>query len=392
MENPKLALIPSGYKSGKVYSILPVNGVGDFDFSRNTESSRVNKEGLIETVSNNVPKLDWLNSDCPSLLLEPQRTNVVYPNISLSGYGINNGSKTDNVIISPDGENNGSLVQSNGGGTCAIYRSFATSTNTTYNISVFLKKGNYNNIRLQEGFTNSQMVVDLSNGTEVSSGNATNKKIEDYGNGWYRVSFNYTSHSSTSQAQYSVYINGSTASGNTFYTFGGQIEQGSYTTNYIKTTSGLETRQKDICINGGDADLFDITEGTFFVDAYTPYKAIGQTIISLSNGTDAQKITFLFEGVNSRVRTYSSGGVLYYNTLTYNQRNKILVTFKLNEYKTYINGSLVSTDTAATVPTGMDRLNFSHNNGTVLPFEGKVHDTRVYDRVLTEAEAIKLTT
>ena len=35
MENPKLALIPSGYKSGNVYSILPVNGVGDFDFSRN---------------------------------------------------------------------------------------------------------------------------------------------------------------------------------------------------------------------------------------------------------------------------------------------------------------------------------------------------------------------
>jgi len=25
-------------------------------------------------------------------------------------------------------------------------------------------------------------------------------------------------------------------------------------------------------------------------------------------------------------------------------------------------------------------------------FEGKVHDTRVYDRVLTEAEAIELTT
>ena len=75
MENPKLALIPSGYKSGKVYSILPVDGVGDFDFNRSSESSRVNKNDLIETVGNNVPKLDWLNSDCPSLLLEPQRTN-----------------------------------------------------------------------------------------------------------------------------------------------------------------------------------------------------------------------------------------------------------------------------------------------------------------------------
>ena len=31
MSNPILALIPSGYKNGKVYSVLPVDGDGDFD-------------------------------------------------------------------------------------------------------------------------------------------------------------------------------------------------------------------------------------------------------------------------------------------------------------------------------------------------------------------------
>ena len=40
----------------------------------------------------------------------------------------------------------------------------------------------------------------------------------------------------------------------------------------------------------------------------------------------------------------------------------------------------------------MDRLNFSNRTGTANLFEGKVYDTRVYDRVLTEAEAIELTT
>ena len=81
MSNPKLALIPSGYKSGTVYSILPVDGVGDFDFSREGVSgvpnaTRINKDGLIESVAANVPRLDWLNSNCPSLLLEPTRTNL----------------------------------------------------------------------------------------------------------------------------------------------------------------------------------------------------------------------------------------------------------------------------------------------------------------------------
>ena len=395
MENPKLALIPSGYKSGKVYSILPTDGVGDFDFSRGSTATRVNKDGLIETVNNNVPRLDWLNRDCPSLLLEPQRTNIVYPNTSLSVYSINNGSKSDNVITSPDGENNGSLVQSNGGGTCVIYRSFGTATNTTYNISVFLKKGNYNNIRLQEGFTGSRIVVDLSNGTEVASNNATNKKIEDYGNGWYRVSFNYTSHSSTTIAQYSVYIEGSTASGNTFYTFGGQIEQGSYATSHIKTISNTITRQKDICINGGDSDLFNITEGTFFVDV-TPYiYPSANTYISLNDGSSSNRFVFIFQSSGTQVRLFGvSSGVNFlsnYQTITFNQKNKIAITFKQNEFKIYVNGVLKHTDTSGNVPIGLNQLDFTENNGN-RNFQGKVHDTRVYDRILTQDEAIELTT
>ena len=48
MENPKLALIPSGYKSGKVYSILPNDATGDFDFTRQSIGTRVRKDGLIE--------------------------------------------------------------------------------------------------------------------------------------------------------------------------------------------------------------------------------------------------------------------------------------------------------------------------------------------------------
>ncbi len=79
MSNPKLALIPSGYKGGTtptVYSILPSDGSGDFTFDRaNGLSTRVRKDGLIEEVSNDTPRLDWLNSDCPVLLLENESTN-----------------------------------------------------------------------------------------------------------------------------------------------------------------------------------------------------------------------------------------------------------------------------------------------------------------------------
>ena len=78
MEAPALALIPSGVKAGKVYSVLPSDGVGDFDFTRASTATRINSQGLIETVASNVPRLDYSNGDCPSLLLEPQSTNLYF--------------------------------------------------------------------------------------------------------------------------------------------------------------------------------------------------------------------------------------------------------------------------------------------------------------------------
>ena len=51
LDKASLIQIPSGYKSGKLYSIKPDNGDGDFTFSRSSSATRVNSEGLIETAS-----------------------------------------------------------------------------------------------------------------------------------------------------------------------------------------------------------------------------------------------------------------------------------------------------------------------------------------------------
>ena len=48
-----VAMIPSGYKEGKLYSVLPNSGDGDFDFSRSTTATRVNSQGLIEKARTN---------------------------------------------------------------------------------------------------------------------------------------------------------------------------------------------------------------------------------------------------------------------------------------------------------------------------------------------------
>ena len=91
MIKPTLALIPSAYKPSTVYSVLPSDGVGDFDFTRAGEATRINKDGLIETVDSNVPRLnypliDGVVSGCPSLLLEPLRRNLIRYSEDFSTY------------------------------------------------------------------------------------------------------------------------------------------------------------------------------------------------------------------------------------------------------------------------------------------------------------------
>jgi hypothetical protein len=50
-----LAMIPSGYKTSKVYSAIPTSGDGDLTFLRsNDTATRVGPDGLIEKVRTNL--------------------------------------------------------------------------------------------------------------------------------------------------------------------------------------------------------------------------------------------------------------------------------------------------------------------------------------------------
>ena len=81
-DKASLVHIPSGYKSGTLYNVLPNDADGDFDFFRGSTATRVDKNGLIETVATGTPRLDYplldgVVQDNPTLLLEPQRTNQI---------------------------------------------------------------------------------------------------------------------------------------------------------------------------------------------------------------------------------------------------------------------------------------------------------------------------
>jgi hypothetical protein len=50
LEKASILLTPTAYDDGKVLSVKPEDGTGDFDFTRNSSATRVNSQGLIEDV------------------------------------------------------------------------------------------------------------------------------------------------------------------------------------------------------------------------------------------------------------------------------------------------------------------------------------------------------
>ena len=192
---PSIAMIPSAYKSGKVYSVLPSDGSADLNFARTSEATRVNQNGLIETVGSNIPRLnypmiDGVVSGCPSLLLEPSRSNDLqrsqeFDNAYWTKYQT---SVSANSSISPDGTLNADkLIEDNSNSTHQLGRAIGYNSGTTYTVSLFAKSSN-RNLEIAAGNTGTfpvKAIFDLSNGTVLSS-TLGNSSIENYGNGWYR--------------------------------------------------------------------------------------------------------------------------------------------------------------------------------------------------------------
>ena len=261
MAKPKLALIPAAQGS-KLFSVLPSSGVGDFTFTRSGSATRINSQGLIETVGNGVSRLNYPLIDgkvvgCPSHLLEPNRSNSIpYSESFLGSTG--QGNLTDSDAVSPDGSINGFKVSevSTNSYQSRIYTNISYVGGTTYTLYVFAKASTNDRFVLF-GQTTSQPIVgyDLTNGTILTESNVTNSFIDNYGNGWYRCGFTYTS-VSTQVSQYGINLikNGTTNTyiynGNTnqnILFYGASLEVGSYPTSYIPTNGSTVTRSCRNC-------------------------------------------------------------------------------------------------------------------------------------------------
>lgn len=356
-------------KSGSNFKPVP------FTHSRASVGTTTDRNGVVETILGDTPRIDFQDNEKGALLLEPQRTNELrYTEDFTNAFWNKQGgsSVTSNTTTAPNGTLTADTLSGATGTDVSgdVLRLNVYYINVESTLSIYCKSLGSDNLTIY-----------IRNG---SNGSVASESIS-LSNEWQRIDL--TSNPATGQIFFGN-TNGDVA------IWGAQMEAGDYPTSYIPTEASSVTRLKDECINGGNVDLFDISEGTLFVDANnfgTPLN--GYFMITLSDG-GSNFVRFLYE--SSRIRTSVYNGATqsdYFITgVNDNERNKVAITFKENEFKTYLNGVLKDTDTSGVVPTNFDRLNFASQSGTSRHFEGEVYQTLVFSEALSDSELQTLTT
>jgi hypothetical protein len=226
-DDASIVLIPSGYKTSKLYSQKPTDGSGDLSFTRTgSTATRVNESGLIERCRTN------------QLLYSQDYTNGVYVT---GGYG-NLPTITANSIANPiDGVQNASTANFLAAGTQARLLQLKSSLpiGVTHTYSIYAKAGTKTSFVLysETASIGISATFNLSSGVVTSPTNCT-ASIVALSNGWYRciITSNIVA---SGNGQYGI-VSGIGADG-TLYLYGWQLEIGDIATDYISTTSAAVT-------------------------------------------------------------------------------------------------------------------------------------------------------
>ena len=374
-----------------------------FDFTRDSIGTYVDRDGLIKTASNNVPRVDFLDNADGALLLEPARTNLIQYS-DFTSVWTNSANITNNTVTSPQGIQNANTLLKNGAYTATSYiLASGVASGQIGVFSVFAKKNTTNivGIRLASGSGASDIRKNINLDTgEITDGAAGNQvgfislEKEDFGNGWYRLKLKGTSSGSDNVCSLYAGEIGNTTNDGEIYIYGSQLEAGSYATSYIPTSGSTVERVAETCSGAGNEQVINSTEGVFYVEIAALADDNTNRLISINDGSTANRVQIYFNTSNQIVGGISAGGtgtadIAY--TVDIKSFLKVAFKYKTNDFALWVNGFEVGTDLSGATPTGLNVINFDNVGGTV-PFYGKTKDLRVYNTALTDAELAKLTT
>lgn len=391
----------NAYSASRLFSIKPTTGNGDLTFSRASSKTRVNSNGVIQTLATDIPALNYSSSlSCPTFLTEPQRTNFFWPS--------DTGSNASNIVSASNDWGIGFVNKNtlyNTGAAGAVYYTSSPSTiltGSTYIISCYVK--------IVDGQAGTPVFGQIANGqgyfniagTSITA-DSSYKKIP-LGNNIWRV---VASGSGTGGVQNTGFLRwtmnrtGSNGTGSIEVT-GLQVESGSGTTpfetSYIPTTTGAVTRAGDsislsnIYTNG----FISLTGGTWFVNFKNNTVISGDNTTGMflgsspTNPASGDSLHFRTAGNSGRHKLWKTSGSSaspLYDTMTVDN-NKIAIVWNGSTVSVFDNGVRVVTSASFGATSSLQNLAIPSFSGR--PFN--IDSMALFPTSLSDAECIALTT
>jgi hypothetical protein len=291
-----------------------------------------------------VPRLDYLGSSCPSLLLEPQRTNLAQfsEQFDNAAWTKISSSVTANTTISPDGYTNADTIAFTAATDARCERAIGGAYESqSHTVSVYAK---------------------VASGTSTFRLKCTHASVVDYFSSdftatteWQRFIFTATFDATVGTGLVYGVINGTDAVAKNVIFYGFQTEiNASYATSYIPTLATSVTRVADAASKTGISSLIGQTEGTLFFEFNSKQLTGSQEFIGINDGTEDNRIIIFTQVNNSLILQVRASGVagvsIQTPTLIENTNYKVAVAYKENDVSFYMNGTQIGTDNSTLIP------------------------------------------
>jgi len=382
-----------------------------FTFDRASTATVVNKDGLIETVGTDEPRIDFLNNTNGHLLLEPSRTNsITYSeDFSQSVWGTWQSTKTLSNNINPKGINGYYEISHTGSSSNnPNTRLTNVSLNGSYTLSFFVKINQSRYISLSiEDYDGDRASVyfDTINKTFTTISNVgspiTNTSYSEFSNDWIRISLSVNLLNAVyNEVGIGIYNpSGSfpSASGEVISVFGSQLEAGSYATSYIPTSgqSGGVTRSADNTKIVNSPILQATNQFTLFFDA-KDFVNYGATFFNIMFTLGAGESPYdAGSGIHiyNKIWYYFNGSSAVTLGSCYNETtdSKFAISYDGTKYTRYANGVKLGTNTVSASMSNWDTLTNGNLSYSGVDRVFDLADLKLYDTALTDQEAIALT-
>ena len=328
--------------------------------------------GILE----DMPRLDYSGgASCPSLLLEPQRTNAIIDSEYFSGGWTKFGGSTIEVgYQSPEGLNN--AVKATRGSNRTLMRSNNYATLSVNNVfSIYAKSGSINKISL-----------------DIGDEGETEFDLTDE---WQR--FDIVVNPSTYRFC-DISMPNSSLSGDYFYIYGAMLEtSASYPTSYIPTYGASVTRGADA---SSDSNVTPTSnKATLFIEISGDDDSYSRNVCAFRNGTTNQYGLY-FWGTDNNKFGFNSWQADSYgitnSTIFDGNIHKIAAVFDFTDFTTntlFIDGvkQSISQVKGTTIQRTANKVSLIASQSNQNPRQN-LHQFICFDSGLSDDECIQLTT